>query len=30
MNDGMVRRWCKMFSEGRTNIHVMIEVAART
>jgi transposase len=21
MSDGMVRRWCRMFSEGRTNIH---------
>jgi hypothetical protein len=22
MSDGMVRRWCRMFSEGRTNVHV--------
>jgi transposase len=21
MSDGMVRRWCRMFSEGRTNVH---------
>jgi transposase len=21
MSDGMVRRWCKMFSEGRMNVH---------
>jgi hypothetical protein len=21
MNGGMVRRWCRMFSEGRTNVH---------
>jgi transposase len=21
MSDGMVRRWCGMFSEGRTNVH---------
>jgi hypothetical protein len=21
MSDGMVTRWCRMFSEGRTNIH---------
>jgi hypothetical protein len=20
MSDGMVRRWCRMFSEGRTNV----------
>jgi hypothetical protein len=20
-SDGMVRRWCRMFSEGRTNVH---------
>jgi hypothetical protein len=20
-SDGIVRRWCKMFSEGRTNVH---------
>jgi hypothetical protein len=21
MSDGMVRRWCRMFSEGRMNVH---------
>jgi hypothetical protein len=21
MSDGMMRRWCRMFSEGRTNFH---------
>jgi hypothetical protein len=21
MSNGMVRRWCRMFSEGRTNVH---------
>jgi hypothetical protein len=21
MSDGMVRRWCRMFSEGSTNVH---------
>jgi hypothetical protein len=21
MSDGMVRRWCRMFSEGRANVH---------
>jgi hypothetical protein len=21
MSDGMVRRWCRMFNEGRTNVH---------
>jgi hypothetical protein len=21
MSDGMVSRWCRMFSEGRTNVH---------
>jgi hypothetical protein len=21
MSHGMVRRWCRMFSEGRTNVH---------
>jgi transposase len=21
MSDGMMRRWCRMFSEGRTNVH---------
>jgi hypothetical protein len=21
MSDRMVRRWCRMFSEGRTNVH---------
>jgi transposase len=21
MSDGMVRRWCRMFSEGRTNVN---------
>jgi transposase len=21
MSDGMVRRWCRMFSKGRTNVH---------
>jgi hypothetical protein len=21
MSDGMVKRWCRMFSEGRTNVH---------
>jgi hypothetical protein len=21
MSDGMVGRWCRMFSEGRTNVH---------
>jgi hypothetical protein len=21
MSDGMVRRWCRMVSEGRTNVH---------
>jgi hypothetical protein len=21
MSDGVVRRWCRMFSEGRTNVH---------
>jgi hypothetical protein len=21
MSDGMLRRWCRMFSEGRTNVH---------
>jgi hypothetical protein len=21
MSDGIVRRWCRMFSEGRTNVH---------
>jgi hypothetical protein len=21
MSDGMVRRWCRMFSEGRKNVH---------
>jgi transposase len=21
VSDGMVRRWCRMFSEGRTNVH---------
>jgi hypothetical protein len=21
MSDGMARRWCRMFSEGRTNVH---------
>jgi hypothetical protein len=21
LSDGMVRRWCRMFSEGRMNVH---------
>jgi transposase len=21
MSDGIVRRWCRMFSEGMTNVH---------
>jgi hypothetical protein len=21
MSDGMLRRWCRMFSEGRVNVH---------
>jgi hypothetical protein len=29
MSDGMVRSWCRMFSEGGRMATMMIEVAAR-